>query len=120
MSQTIIMGTIIMIIPIDNQYRISGDKHSWNIQEARTRTINGKVIEEWESTKFHPSITSAVNSLSNLLIRTSKANTVAEAIEEVKLVVYKLTQALDPNFEVINKNNEDELDEIIGFKRRKS
>lgn len=106
-----------MIIPIDNQYRISGDKHSWNIQESRTRTINGKVVEEWEATKFHPSITSAVNSLSNLMIRTSKANTVAEATEEVKLIVNKLTQALDPHFEVTNKNSNDELDEFLGLKR---
>lgn len=81
-----------MIIPIDKKWRISGDYHSWRIEAARTR--NGRT--EWHPKKWFGTYQGALRELGDLMVRTSDAQTLAEALEEVKKVSTILSQALTP------------------------
>ena len=90
-----------MIIPIDDEYRIKGDKHSWAIQKGRMR--EGEIT--WESVSWFTSLESTVNHLGQLMVRTSDAQTLADALISVEEIATKLTHALSPKFEVIRKVN---------------
>ena len=79
-----------MIIPINQQYRITTDPYQWIIQTKRTKY--GK--EEWRAETYHPTFESALQSLGELLVRQSNAETLADALEAVKTVTTQLSQAL--------------------------
>ena len=79
-----------MIIPINQQYRITTDPYQWIIQTKRTKY--GK--EEWRAETYHPTFESALQSLGELLVRQSNAETVADALDAVKTVTTQLSQAL--------------------------
>jgi len=63
-----------MILPIDDEYRIKGDKHSWAIQKGRIK--KGEIT--WESISWFTSLESTVNHLGQLMVRTSDAQTLAD------------------------------------------
>ena len=86
-----------MILPIDDEYRIKGDKHSWAIQKGRMR--EGEIT--WESVSWFTSLESTVNHLGQLMVRTSNAQTLADALKEIEKVTTLLTHALSPKFKVI-------------------
>ena len=86
-----------MILPIDDEYRIKGDKHSWAIQKGRMR--EGEIT--WESVSWFTSLESTVNHLGQLMVRTSDAQTLADALKEIEKVTTLLTHALSPKFKVI-------------------
>ena len=86
-----------MILPIDDDYRIKGDKHSWAIQKGRMR--EGEIT--WESVSWFTSLESTVNHLGQLMVRTSDAQTLADALKEIEKVTTLLTHALSPKFKVI-------------------
>ena len=86
-----------MILPIDDEYRIKGDKHSWAIQKGRMK--EGEIT--WESVSWFTSLESTVNHLGNLMVRTSDAKTLADALKEIEKVTTLLTHALSPKFKVI-------------------
>ena len=86
-----------MILPIDDDYRIKGDKHSWAIQKGRMR--EGEIT--WESVSWFTSVESTVNHLGQLMVRTSDAQTLADALKEIEKVTTLLTHALSPKFKVI-------------------
>ena len=88
-----------MILPIDDEYRIMGDKHSWSIQKGR---MKGAEIT-WESVSWFNSLESTVNNLGQLMVRTSDAKTLAEALVEIEKIATLLTHALSPEFEVTRK-----------------
>jgi len=90
-----------MILPIDDEYRIKGDKHSWAIQKGRMK--QGEIT--WESISWFNSLESAVNHLGDLMVRTSNAQTLGDALIVVEEIATKLTQALTTKFEVIRKVN---------------
>jgi len=90
-----------MILPIDDEYRIKGDKHSWAIQKGRMR--EGEIT--WESVSWFTSFEHTVNHLGQLMVRTSDAQTLADALIVVEEIATKLTQALTTKFEVIRKVN---------------
>ena len=92
-----------MILPIDDEYRIMGDKHSWVIQKGRMR--EGEIT--WESVSWFTSLESTVNHLGQLMVRTSDAKTLADALKEIEKITTKLSQALTTKFEVIRKVNID-------------
>ena len=79
-----------MIIPINQQYRITTDPYQWIIQTKRTKY--GK--EEWRAETYHPTFESALQSLGELLVRQSNAETLADALDAVKTVTTQLSQAL--------------------------
>ena len=88
-----------MILPIDDEYRIKGNKHSWAIQKGRMR--EGEIT--WESVSWFTSLESTVNHLGQLMVRTSDAKTLADALKEIKKITTKLSHALSTKFEVIRK-----------------
>ena len=86
-----------MILPIDDDYRIKGDKHSWAIQKGRIK--KGEIT--WESVSWFTSLESTVNHLGQLMVRTSDAQTLADALKEIEKVTTLLTHALSPKFKVV-------------------
>jgi len=90
-----------MILPIDDDYRIMGDKYSWAIQKGRMK--QGEIT--WESVSWFNSLESTVNHLGNLMVRTSDAETLSDALIVVEEIATKLSQALTTKFEVIRKVN---------------
>jgi len=90
-----------VILPIDDEYRIKGDKHSWAIQKGRMR--EGEIT--WESVSWFTSLESTVNHLGDHMVRTSDAQTLGEALIAVEKVTTLLTHALSPKFEVTRKVN---------------
>jgi len=90
-----------MILPIDYKYRIMGDKYSWAIQKGRMK--QGEIT--WESISWFNSLESTVNHLGNLMVRTSDAKTLAEALIVIEKIATLLTQALTTKFEVTRKVN---------------
>ena len=83
-----------MILPINDVYRIASDNYQWIIQRRRKK----KDQEIWESISFYPSLSSALNSLSESLVRGSDAEGLAEALVAVKNVTTTLSHALTPEF----------------------
>lgn len=94
-----------MIIPIDENYRLMADEHCWHIQKARQRTKNGELVKTWESFKWFTTAEQAINALGNIMVRTSDAATLADALESIKDVTTTLSQALTPQFRVIQAIN---------------
>ena len=92
-----------MILPIDDEYRIKGDKHSWAIQKGRMK--KGEIT--WESISWFTSLESTVNHLGDLMVRTTDAQTLADALKEIEKISTKLSQALTTKFEVTRKVNID-------------
>ena len=79
-----------MLIQINDQFRIKSDALQWMIQRRRTR--NGK--PSWESKLFFPTLQGAINELGELMVRESKAQTLADALVAVENVTTTLSQAL--------------------------
>ena len=63
-----------MIVPINEQYRITTDPYQWIVQKKRTR----KDQDDWESVTYHPTFQSVVQSLGELMVRRSDAATLAD------------------------------------------
>ena len=55
----------------------------------------------WESVSWFTSLESTVNHLGQLMVRTSDAQTLADALKEIEKVTTLLTHALSPKFKVI-------------------
>lgn len=94
-------GWHVMILPINDHYRLAADEHAWALQRSRARRMNGETVTVWESFKWYGSIQQAVNALGELMVRTSEAQTVADALAEVQNVTTTLTRALSPAFRVV-------------------
>lgn len=82
-----------MNIPIDDRFRLSSDELSWRIEQQRK---NG----EWRPVEYHTTIQAAVNSLSQRMLRTVDAQTLADALVQVERVTTTLTRALAPHYKV--------------------
>lgn len=77
-----------MILPINNKYRISADSTSWAVQKRK-----GK---KWGAILWFTSLESAIKELTGLMLRTSDAETLNEALEETRRITETLTLALTP------------------------
>ena len=84
-----------MIIPINEQYRLTSDEYQWIIQNIRTR--KGK--EDWEARLYYPSLKAAVEGLGELMVRQSKANTLVDALAAIENIATALSQAVTPKIE---------------------
>lgn len=89
-----------MILPINNAYRIVGDEHGWSIQRPRTRKRHGRTVTTWESFKWYGSLDSCAKSLCHLMVRTSDAQTLGDALAEAENAVTSLCQALAPDIDL--------------------
>ena len=84
-----------MIIPINDQYRISSDEYQWIIQTKRNR--KGK--KDWQARFYYPTLKAALEGLGELMVRQSDVVTLADALAEVENVATTLSQALTPTIE---------------------
>ena len=91
-----------MNIDLGRGYRLGTDKYQWIIQKKANRKNKetGEVTEEWRNVSFHANPTQAVNFHADRLLRASDAETLTEALEEVKRITTELTNALHINFDV--------------------
>ena len=87
-----------MIVPINEQYRITTDPYQWIVQKKRSR--KGK--EDWEPQTYHTSFQSALQSLGEFMVRQSDATTLTDVLAEVESITTTLSQALTPQFQVIS------------------
>ena len=88
-----------MIIPINDEYRISSDKDNWMIDKSSV--VKGEVI--WTHIKYFMHLESVVNALAELMLKTSDAHNLTEALEVNRKVCKELTDALSPTYKVILK-----------------
>lgn len=86
-----------MMIPINDQLRIASDSRQWMIERKRTR--KGK--ESWEARLYFGTLEACLKDLGELMVRTSKANTLVDALEAVEKVTATLSQALTPQIEQV-------------------
>ena len=82
-----------MIIPIDGDWRIQTDEHSWQVAQRRP---NGR----WLAVSFHPDLSQAARSLYDRQLRASDAVGAAEVQVEAERLLDRLSLALTPQFEV--------------------
>jgi hypothetical protein len=73
-------------IPIDEQYAIGADAHSWHVMERR-RYKGGC---RWELVTWHTTLEQCVNALADRAVRTCGAQTIPDLLAESK----RLTSAL--------------------------
>ncbi len=83
-----------MIIPINEDYRIVSNQYDWAIQFARKRTKNGVLHREWESRKYYPTLEMAAEQLFHLMVRTSDAEGLEEAVAEFRRVGEVIASAI--------------------------
>ena len=95
-----------LIIPINNKYRIASDSNQWIVQSKRTR--NG--LLEWEARCFYSTFRMALGSLGELMVRESKAETLAEALIDVENITTMLSLALTPFIEASSDEAEENHD----------
>ena len=94
-----------MLIPINDQIRITSDSMQWMIQTRRSR--NRK--PSWESKLFFPTLQGAINELGELMVRESQAQTLADALVAVENVTTTLSQALTARLETDSTMGEKEV-----------
>ncbi len=89
-----------MILPIDEKYRLTSDCRGWAIQKRRKRKDRktGEHVDDWGPIHWYTTLDQAVNGLAALRIRTSDAQTLADALAEVKKLTATLSEALAPKF----------------------
>ena len=81
-----------MMIPINDRLRITSDSRQWMIERKRLR--KGK--ESWEARLYFGTLEACLKDLGELMVRESKANTLADALDDVEKVTTTLCQALTP------------------------
>ena len=90
-----------MIIPVDNEHRISSDRHQWIIQERKiVQSGNNKGKERWEAMAYYATLQGAVNGLVQLKLRLANTETLADALDYMETLSNKLTRALTMDYEV--------------------
>ena len=90
-----------MIIPIDENFRISSDKYQWIIQERKvTETGKNAGQERWANVSYWGTVQGAVKGLSGLMIWLCDSESLIGVLEYIEKLSTKLTQALTPIIDV--------------------
>lgn len=97
-----------MILPINDEYRISSDRYQWMIQKPHKRNRNGEQVITWESESYFPTFKGALRELGERMVRESEAVGFARALEEVERVVTKLCAALPTHIQVTSTSTSKE------------
>jgi len=74
-----------VIVSIDESTRITSDSHQWIVQ-----TKSGK---GWDSKSYHPNYRAALLHQGEAMVRSSDALGLAEALDQIEVVVNKLVKA---------------------------
>lgn len=95
-----------MILPINDKYRIMANKHAWVIQKYSESIKDGKISHNWASKGNYIKLEPCIQGLAQLMLRTSDAETLAEALKEVERILQVLTQALEPDYKIERASDE--------------
>lgn len=90
-----------MIIPINDQYRITSDPRQWILQTPVK--VSSRHPDGWKSTAYYISLSQLVNSLCERMCRESNAVGVVEGLAETKRILRTLTRALAPQYDVVKR-----------------
>ena len=77
------------IIPVNDEYRITADAMSWQVEKFTGVSKNketGKETENWVPKSYHGNIDQAIQSLSQRLLRESVAQTPQELVNASKMI----------------------------------
>jgi len=85
-----------MIIPIDNEHRISSDTHQWIVQERKE--YKGKEI--WRSVAYYPRLEGVIRHIYDRKLRLSDADTLVGCLSEAEKLCKQLSSALNPIIKV--------------------
>lgn len=80
-----------MILPIDDKYRLTSDEACWRIEAYRSS-------RGWRPIKYYSTLSEAVTGLAHLKLRTSDAQTLADALAEVERISHRISRALEPQY----------------------
>ena len=83
-----------MIIPIDDETRITSDRHHWILQRARRRRRNGEWLKDWRNQGYFSSLPLALFALGDGWVRCSDAEGLRNAIREYENAATRLAEAL--------------------------
>ena len=86
-----------MIIPVNDDIRIRGTEHCWQLERRRTR--KGKY--EWEAYKYFQTLGDAMGAACRREIRLHPAVALADAIEAVDRIVSKYERIFDEALDVV-------------------
>ena len=91
-----------MILPVNERYRLAANSYCWMIQRRRKRKdpTTGKQVGAWSPILWFVTLEEAINGLSELMIRTSDAKTLADTLAEMEKITATLSQAQAPKLKV--------------------
>ena len=95
-----------MILPIDEKWRIKSDPYCWHLQRHEGIRLNrqtGKPEDKWENKRHYQTLAQAVYGLAELELMTSDTKTLVEALDAVRAVSERLSMALTPHVEIMEK-----------------
>ena len=97
-----------MILPINDRYRIVGERYQWVVEEQKRRVstrsdVSGATYTEWMAVGYFITLQQAVNTLTDLQLRISGAKTIVEAQVESKRITAEMVAALSPTFHITQK-----------------
>ncbi len=81
-----------VIVKINDDYRIESTRYCWVVRRRR----KGK----WDALGYYPSLETALHGLVELRLRLSDAQSISEALAEVKSLVAALCRGLPPNLQL--------------------
>ncbi len=100
-----------MILPINERWRINSDVRGWSVQRCKSIPQ-----QRWVNVGQHQSLKAAVEQCYKLQLRTSRARSFDEAIEENKRIHAELCKALSPKpLDVPGETTEGTDDSSIKF-----
>ena len=89
-----------MIIPINDEYRISTDANNYRID---IKVKKGKDGREWKSVKFFSTLNATINRLAEMMLMESDVIGLDNALTEAKRISGELMSALTPKFKVVGE-----------------
>ena len=81
-----------MLLVIDGNHRIESTRYCWVVQQRRKT--------KWDALGYYPTLESALHGLVELRLRLSDAQSISEALAEVKSLVAALCRGLPPNLQL--------------------
>ena len=92
-----------MFLQIDKEYALETDAHNWIIS---VKTTEPKAGTFWKGIAFYTTLENAVNGLIERKIKLSNADTLQDALSDIKDIVGDVTKALSPKYEIKERNND--------------
>lgn len=84
-----------MIIPITKSLRLASDERQWMVHRLRRY----KGAERFEPVSFHGTLEHAIESLQQRMVRGSNAETLADALADMKNISATLSRALSAHYQ---------------------